>query len=354
MCPNRVDADLTSLMAECWEQLDLDLQLCSHDLFSTPRSYRLDPAIYMDIYAHHIRRKVVINETYSIYDVKYTAAKNPDILLNFRNGGPMTLIGTNYPGGIENSEGDKHAEGIAFLRELWSELTTQIESVLLDQVTDNAIGNPVQFNFRDGKITTEYISRHIYYLGRMHRLLHLNFGDSQSILEIGGGYGGLAKLFFDFMPNVTYCIVDLPMSLLIEAFFLKQTFPNKKIGTSADFIDSFGPGKSLDRDKFFSFDIVLLPPPFIAIFGENWFDLSINTHSLMEMDVPQIHYYYTHLLRTTRGYFYQCNRKYHKLMDIDPGFSYTCQDWPINHWEICHQQDQFRMKRMTEVVLKKI
>jgi len=46
------------------------------------------------------------------------------------------------------------------------------------------------------------------------------------ILEIGGGYGALARQIKRIMPNVSYTICDLPASLYVSSAYLSVACPD--------------------------------------------------------------------------------------------------------------------------------
>lgn len=106
------------------------------------------------------------------------------------------------------------------------------------------------------------------------------------ILEIGGGYGGLAQALKDCVPNSQYFIVDLPESLMFAACYLKLTRPQARILV-------LEPGNRLREADISYHDFVLIPN---YLFGELInsqlkFDLALNTLSMAEMSTHQIQVY---------------------------------------------------------------
>lgn len=98
------------------------------------------------------------------------------------------------------------------------------------------------------------------------------------ILEIGGGYGGLAHLLRTAIGTVEYTIVDLPESLIYSAMYL-----------SACFEDGF---RFIPNYRF------------RELAGER-FDLVINTLSMSEMSEKQVRAYCRQLAGMTPRFFEQ-------------------------------------------------
>ena len=73
------------------------------------------------------------------------------------------------------------------------------------------------------------------------------------VVEIGGGFGGLAYHLLRCRPDVTYIGLDLPEYLLIQSYYLSCTFPDKRILVyQAD-------GPAIDAATLDGYDVLLLP-----------------------------------------------------------------------------------------------
>ncbi len=106
------------------------------------------------------------------------------------------------------------------------------------------------------------------------------FEPFRRVVEIGGGYGRLARAVLRKYPDVRYTIIDLPEVLAIQSYFL-QDFHH--------------------RTKFLEAGI---DPGGVV-------DLFINTRSMMEMDLDQVRWYFSLMdLRLDKegGGFYCVNR----------------------------------------------
>lgn len=120
------------------------------------------------------------------------------------------------------------------------------------------------------------------------------------ILELGGGFGGLAAQFINNHPKIKYIIVDLPYTLYFSSSYLSEVYPYSKIYVYKD-------NETLPLEDY---DIFLLPPWGIEVIPDNCVDLTVNQASLGEMTDPQVDYYLKNINRVTSGIFLSYNRKF--------------------------------------------
>jgi putative sugar O-methyltransferase len=85
-------------------------------------------------------------------------------------------------------------------------------------------GNAIGFNCSSG-VASVVSLRHGMDAADINKLV----SSKQTVLEIGGGFGGLASKLLQLNPNVKYVICDLPPSMAIAYFYLRCTFPHLKI-----------------------------------------------------------------------------------------------------------------------------
>jgi putative sugar O-methyltransferase len=125
------------------------------------------------------------------------------------------------------------------------------------------------------------------------------------IVEIGGGFGGLAyHLFKLFDGGLRYAIIDLPESLAFSSIYCTTLFPqadNRLIEGAGAF--------ALDDTPGFTF----IPNTIYKGLqtGDRPVDLVINTLSLSEMSDAQIHDYCAGVQRMIgdRGIFFEQNHQ---------------------------------------------
>ncbi len=107
-------------------------------------------------------------------------------------------------------------------------------------------------------------------------------GRPPRILEIGGGFGGLAYHLSRILPTADYTIVDIPESLVFAAIYLSVVKPDASIDLMV--ADRIVPDQCSIR----------LCPNFLMdhlLKTVDSFDLVINTCSLNEMTADQVSYY---------------------------------------------------------------
>lgn len=124
----------------------------------------------------------------------------------------------------------------------------------------------------NGSLYSNIFLTHLYHYLRTT----FNFNAKSKIrrvIEIGGGYGGLARIFKIMNKDITYAIIDVPESLFFAHVFLSLNFP----GANIAYINE---NKKIDLDKY---DFVLIPVQFYQSLSNDEFEIVINTGSLQEM-----------------------------------------------------------------------
>ncbi len=80
----------------------------------------------------------------------------------------------------------------------------------------------------------EYITsgnniHHLYHFVKFFKETKTNEKDFDTIIEVGGGYGNMAKIYKALNNKVTYTIIDLPVFSYIQAIYLSVIFGAKSI-----------------------------------------------------------------------------------------------------------------------------
>jgi putative sugar O-methyltransferase len=165
-------------------------------------------------------------------------------------------------------------------------------------VQESYLGSPKTCVVREGRrISAQFL----YYLCLCVRILDNVPRPLRTVIEIGAGYGGLARLVKLFEHSVQYWIVDLPETIYFSYSFLRANFPEAKCAAfSAD---------SPPVGDVAGSDFVFVPTDALAHLAGRSFDLAINTSSLGEMTQAAVERYF-HLLEqdTSVRYFYSMNR----------------------------------------------
>lgn len=96
--------------------------------------------------------------------------------------------------------------------------------LLVESYVDVPYSN-LQRECLDGRCSTNTLG-HLYYAARLHDAA-LQRGISPShIVELGGGYGNLARILQHFWPKAQITIIDVPEFLALQQHFLSSTLPN--------------------------------------------------------------------------------------------------------------------------------
>jgi hypothetical protein len=119
-----------------------------------------------------------------------------------------------------------------------------------------------------------------------------------TILELGGGFGGMAYYCLRDIFNAKYICVDLPENAALQAYYLKSHFPDKKIRLYGEDFESN------------DFDALVIPNYAIESLQENSISLSFNSYSLAEMSLETIDKYVNIISKITEDYIYHLNHVY--------------------------------------------
>jgi hypothetical protein len=71
--------------------------------------------------------------------------------------------------------------------------------------------------------------RHLYHLAVLHRFCKAYYSNAPDFVEIGGGFGNLARLMVQYSLCNRYFIVDYPATLCIQYYYLTEFFNEESI-----------------------------------------------------------------------------------------------------------------------------
>ena len=170
-------------------------------------------------------------------------------------------------------------------------------------------------NIGNSNFSQEFLGYYFDY-GIIHHLkwyekIEKYIKEKSVVLEIGGGFGSLARIIIK-NKNTKYFLIDLPEANLLSNYYLKNYFPEKKIFDYLDF-------KNLDIEKEINnFDIFILPPNTINS-KKLSFDFIINTRSFMEMNMYIIQEYFDLIQNkiVEGGFFLNVNRYFKSTVGED-------------------------------------
>ena len=196
------------------------------------------------------------------------------------------------------------------MQEMYDELCLEVDEGLIEELLENSIGNPPKekVESRSGKELQATFNDLILisFANKIFNALSTKQRTSELfVLEIGGGYGGLAAKLKKLLPLAHIAIIDLPHAGLLQTYYLQQRFPSAQMN-----VLGYKTNANLHGDVSSSSDFTVVPSTKIDLLNWQEFDLVINSRSFMEMDKKTISRYFE-LIQTrlkVGGLFFNCNR----------------------------------------------
>ena len=211
-------------------------------------------------------------------------------------------------------------------------------------INENIGNNSCYINFKGRYVDMVQLNHVILYLLlKKYCFVNQNY---KNILEVGAGFGNLARIIIENY-KCKYFIIDLPESLILQAYFLKKFFPEKKICFPED-VD----GLLLKDEHVQKYDIFLLPPSIKILTNLN-LDCAINSGSFMEMKKRDIREYF-HLIEKNlrKGGFFFNNNRYFKDTS---GEKIRLYEYPYNKkCKVIYSNQYLYFYRLHTLITKKI
>lgn len=201
----------------------------------------------------------------------------------------------------------------------------------LRYLDESDVGCPVTVPFEGRRLSVNSI-RHAYYASELSRAASLDRKQGFILVEIGAGYGNLARILKSVYgaKTFTYVILDLPKMLPLVSYFLRANFPQHRFGLWDELMNA-----PLSRSDLLGYDFVLLPNWDIKRLSDLGIDAVINTASLAEMDPDIVQNYLQQVQRIVcpGGHFYTVNRNRgvsYELLggEIETGMNLWNLGWP--------------------------
>lgn len=154
----------------------------------------------------------------------------------------------------------------------------------------------------------------------------------QLIVEIGGGYGRLAYVCRQIMPECTYVILDLPEALICSSTWLSQVLP----GEILPYAES-RQKNHLNRGTLMAHKVWTLGAHQIEQIAPDTVDAFVSIYSFAEMPIKTIENYFQQIDRITDGILYTKQRKLET--NIDDGVEINLDTYPIpKNWRVLFHQ----------------
>jgi putative sugar O-methyltransferase len=160
------------------------------------------------------------------------------------------------------------------------------------------VGNPWGYVI-DGQLLDEPVREYHYHAHYARRLV--SAVPSPVVLEIGGGFSGLAYQLMRNGTDVTYIGLDLPEAIFLQAYYLASTLPHLKIRTFPS------AGVRITGEMLDEYDVILMPNFMLPQIDTGLVDLALNIRSLSEMPAETIAEYLAQLDRISRLFIFHEN-----------------------------------------------
>ena len=129
------------------------------------------------------------------------------------------------------------------------------------------------------------------------------------VVELGGGYGGLAYYLLRDHPQVSYVDFDLPEATALASYYLLKCLPDVPIRLYGEVELSPALLELPGFTMMPGFEIVKMPAKSTAV--------SFNSYSMAEMSPSTVHTYLDEIARMTQGYFLHVNHNRNAVLSAD-------------------------------------
>jgi len=185
---------------------------------------------------------------------------------------------------------------------------------------DNGLLEPplgIGYAHADGLISWDVLR----YMSVLRDLVHAHaVTQPASIVEIGGGYGGLCRVVLSHCTQCAYTIVDLEEVLFFSKCYLDETLPGREVRLVHSVTDL----------SFDSGCINLIPQCLLEDIDAK-FDLAINHQSMQEMQAAQVQRY-LRFIASRCAKFYCRNLKRHDVrLALEKGLSIDVHSQVLEH-----------------------
>ena len=169
---------------------------------------------------------------------------------------------------------------------------------VIDEVGDSPYSRADTLVEYRGRLVSNIMFRHLRYV--LQCLTHIK--EPEVVCEIGGGYGGPARLWLQnpiHRPS-TYVLIDFPESLFFAEVFLQANIDDLNL------LNVTGPAP-LDADVLAEYSVILCPINCIEALASLSLILVVNTGSLQEMTEEWVDFWMEWLKNQDSRYFYSMN-----------------------------------------------
>jgi len=114
--------------------------------------------------------------------------------------------------------------GETYLSRLRESVGRSTYSLFLATYQESCCGDPQDLVNIDGCSITRSAMRHLYHIGVLHDFCRHMYSNPIDYVEIGGGYGNMARLAVQYDIAKRCFIIDFPASLAVQYYYLTEFF----------------------------------------------------------------------------------------------------------------------------------
>jgi putative sugar O-methyltransferase len=128
-----------------------------------------------------------------------------------------------------------------------------------------------------------------------HRISGLLDSGTATVVEVGGGFGGMAYYLLRDRPGTTYVDFDVPESIALTSYYLLKAFPQLRFLL-------YGEGE-LTEETISRADVVLMPAFELAKMPRACADVAFSSHAMSDLSHEAMVDYLNNIADMTRSYF---------------------------------------------------
>jgi putative sugar O-methyltransferase len=128
-----------------------------------------------------------------------------------------------------------------------------------------------------------------------HRISGLLDSKTATVVEIGGGFGGMAYYLLRDRPGTTYVDFDVPESIALTSYYLLKAFPQLSFLLYGE--------EELTKEAISRADVVLMPAFELAGMPAGSVDVTFSSHAMSDLSHGALVDYLKNIANMTRNYF---------------------------------------------------
>jgi hypothetical protein len=224
---------------------------------------------------------------------------------------------------IGDSYGYAYLGAVLARLDYWS--THMGESVPLSRLAGPNIGNPFGAMI-DGTLVRPGAEYQHYCAAREQSFLHA--GDRSCVVEIGGGYGGMAYYLLRDQPGIAYIDFDTPESIALTSYYLLKAFPSLK---------SVLYGEQDVAEVVTSGGAIALMPLFeMSKLRASVADVTFSSNAISDLSQDVLKEYLRVIERSTSGVFIYVGKRSTADLISEIASSWTVVETRESRWHDCH------------------